>query len=444
MILISNATIVNEGKSFKGSVLIEEERIKAVYTDAIPSDIYYDTFIDAEGLLLIPGVIDDQVHFREPGLTHKADLITETMAAVAGGVTSFMDMPNTIPQTTTIHELEAKYQLASEKSLANYAFYMGATNDNIDELKKLKPSQTCGVKVFMGSSTGNMLVDNEETLSQIFSEIPFLIAVHCEDEKTIQTNIQSYKALYGDNLPVKFHPLIRSSEACYKSSALAVDLAKKHNARLHVLHVSTAKELELFENHLPLKDKKITAEACVHHLWFSDEDYEIYGNRIKWNPAVKTKEDKEALLKALVDDKIDILATDHAPHLLSEKEGSSLTAASGGPLVQYSLLAMLELAKQGNLSVEKVIEKMCHAPADLFRIDKRAYIRSGYYADLVLIDPNQSTEVNKDMILSKCKWSPFEGYCFSHKILKTWVNGQLVYDDGKINKNVRAKRLYFN
>lgn len=444
MILISNATIINEGKSFVGSVLIENELIKAVYTDDVPKDIKVQQRINAEGMLLLPGVIDDQVHFREPGLTHKADLSSESRAAVAGGVTSFMDMPNTNPQTTTIDELEKKYQLAAEKSLANYAFYMGATNDNMAELKKLKPSQTCGVKVFMGSSTGNMLVDNKETLSRIFAEIPFLIATHCEDEQTIQENIADFKVRYGDNLPVKYHPLIRSAEACYASSSLAVGLAKKHGARLHVLHISTAKEMELFDNQLPLREKKITTEVCVHHLWFSDADYEAYGNRIKWNPAIKTENDREDLIKALNENKIDVVATDHAPHLVQEKEGNCLTAASGGPLVQFSLLAMLEMAKKGKFSIEKVVEKMCHAPADLFRIQKRGYIRPGYYADLVLVDPSNQTKVHKDMVLSKCGWSPFEGQTFSHIIAKTFVNGQLVYNDGDIDNSVRGKRLTFD
>lgn len=444
MILISNATIYNEGKSFVGSVLIENELIKAVFTDDVPKEIEVQQCIDAQGMLLLPGVIDDQVHFREPGLTHKADLASESRAAVAGGVTSFMDMPNTNPQTTTIDELEKKYQLAAEKSLANYAFYMGATNDNMDELKKLKPSQTCGIKVFMGSSTGNMLVDDKKVLSQIFAEIPFLIATHCEDEPTIQQNIADFKTRYGDNLPVKYHPLIRSAEACYLSSSVAVELAKTHDARLHVLHISTAKEMELFDNQLPLREKKITAEVCVHHLWFSDADYQAYGNRIKWNPAIKTEHDRVALIKALNDNKIDVIATDHAPHLVQEKEGNCLTAASGGPLVQFSLLAMLEMAKEGTFSIEKVVEKMCHAPADLFRIQKRGYIKSGYYADLVLVDPTHQTKVHQDMILSKCGWSPFEGQTFSHSITKTFVNGQLVYKDGDIDNSVKGKRLTFD
>ena len=445
MLLIKNATVFNDGKRFIGSVLLNGEMINAVFHGSdIPEDIYADEVIDATGLWLMPGVIDDQVHFREPGLTHKADIATESMAAVAGGVTSFMEMPNTMPLTTTIEALEDKYRIGAEKSVANYSFYMGATNDNIAEIRKVNPAQVCGVKVFMGSSTGNMLVDNRETLSRIFAETPMLIATHCEDETTIQVNKARYKAQYGDELPIRFHPMIRDAEACYKSSAFAIELATKYNARLHVLHLSTAREMALFSNKLPLIEKKITAEVCVHHLWFSDKDYEQYGNRIKWNPAIKSENDRLKLIEALNQDLIDVVATDHAPHLLREKEGNCLKAASGGPLVQFSLPAMLELAAKGYFTVEHVVTKMCHAPADLFRVQKRGYIQPGYYADLVLVNPAKSMQVNAEMVLSKCGWSPFEGETLNHVVEKTWVNGRLAYNDGKVNADARGKRLMFN
>jgi len=442
--IIRNATIVNEGRTFIGSVLLDGDHIRTVFEGdqnivlAEPCTEY-----DATGLLLLPGVIDDQVHFRDPGLTHKGDLYTESKAAVAGGVTSFMDMPNTRPQATTIDALEQKYDLASEKSLANYSFYMGATNDNLEELKKVDAHKVCGVKVFMGSSTGNMLVDNDQTLSGIFSEIPLLIATHCEDEPTIQKNIQHYRDLLGEDIPLKYHPIIRNAEACYKSSARAVELASKYNARLHILHLSTAKEMNLFSSETPLSEKRITAEVCIHHLWFSDADYARYGNSIKWNPAIKAESDRLALIDAVNNNKIDVVATDHAPHLLTEKEGSCLKAASGGPLVQHSLVAMLQLAKQGVFSLEKVVEKMSHAPAELFRIEKRGYIRPGYYADLVLVNPNRSWIVSQENILYKCGWSPFEGTRFDASVLQTWVNGKLVYDNGQFDEAVRGKRLLF-
>jgi dihydroorotase len=443
--LIKNAKIINEGKSFIGSVLIENDLIKAVYTEneSILIDEPY-TVIDVTGKLLIPGIIDDQVHFREPGLTHKGDIFSESRAAVAGGVTSFMDMPNTMPLTTSIQALEDKYAIGAEKSMANYSFYMGATNNNLDELHKVDPSKVCGVKVFMGSSTGNMLVDNTETLSGIFREIPMLIATHCEDEATIQQNKAHYKALYGDDLGIQFHPLIRSEEACYRSSSFAVDLATKFNARLHVLHISTAREMSLFDNTKSLINKNITSEICVHYLWFSDADYLKYGNRIKWNPAIKSESDRLALIDALNSNKIDILATDHAPHLLREKEGNCLKATSGGPLVQHSLVAMLQMVKNGVFTVEKVIEKMCHAPAILFRIEKRGFIRPGYFADLVLVDPEKSWMVNTDNILYKCGWSPFEGTTFDHSVITTWINGNVVYNEGAFNENYRGQRLTFN
>jgi len=443
--LIKNAKIINEGKSFIGSVLIENDLINAVYTEneSIIIDAPY-TIVDGTGKLLIPGIIDDQVHFREPGLTHKGDILSESRAAVAGGVTSFMDMPNTMPLTTSIQALEDKYAIGAEKSMANYSFYMGATNNNLDELHKVNPRNVCGVKVFMGSSTGNMLVDNTETLSGIFREIPMLIATHCEDEATIQQNKAHYKALYGDDLGIQFHSLIRSEEACYQSSSFAVELATKFNARLHVLHISTAKEMSLFDNTKSLINKNITSEICVHYLWFSDADYLKYGNRIKWNPAIKTESDRLALIDALNSNKIDILATDHAPHLLREKEGNCLKAASGGPLVQHSLVAMLQMVKNGVFTVEKVIEKMCHAPAILFRIEKRGFIRPGYFADLVLVDPNKSWIVNTDNILYKCGWSPFEGTTFDHSVNTTWINGNVVYNEGTFDENYRGQRLTFD
>jgi len=443
--LIRNATIVNEGRTFVGSVLIHGEQIVAVYEENETIEFSENCVeIDATGLLLIPGVIDDQVHFRDPGLTHKGDLFSESRAAVAGGITSFMDMPNTRPQATTVEILEEKYTSAAEKSLANYSFLMGVTNDNIEELKKVDGHQVAGVKMFMGSSTGNMLVDNTETLNRVFAEIPLLIVTHCEDETIIQKNIAHYKELLGDDIPIEYHPLIRSAEACYKSSSYAVELATKYNSRLHVFHLSSAKEMSLFTSDIPLKEKRITAEVCVHHLWFSDADYAKYGNRIKWNPAVKAESDRLALIDAVNSNKIDVIATDHAPHLLSEKEGSCLKAASGGPLVQHSLVAMLQMVKQGNFSLEKVVEKMCHAPAELFRIEKRGFIRPGYFADLVLVDPNCSWTVSSENILYKCGWSPFEGTRFDASVLNTWVNGQLVYDNGLIDDTVRGKRLLFN
>jgi dihydroorotase len=442
--IIRNATVVNEGRTFVGSVLIDGNQIKAVYEENQLIEISEPhTEIDATGLLLFPGVIDDQVHFRDPGLTHKGDIYSESKAAVAGGITSYFEMPNTKPQATTIDLLEDKYQVASKKSFANYSFLMGVTNDNIDELKKINPRNVAGLKMFMGSSTGNMLVDNANTLNRVFSEIPLLIVTHCEDEATIQANIQHYKAQLGEDIPVEYHPLIRNAEACYKSSAFAVELATKYNSRLHVFHLSSAKEMSLFSSDIPLREKRITAEVCVHHLWFNDTDYAKYGNRIKWNPAIKSESDRQALIDAVNSNKIDVVATDHAPHLLSEKEGSCLKAASGGPLVQHSLVAMLQLVKQGAFTLEKVIEKMCHAPADLFRIEKRGYIRPGYFADLVLVDPAKAWTVTPENILYKCGWSPFEGTTFDSSVLKTWVNGQLVYNEGIFDESVRGERLLF-
>lgn len=444
MYLIQNATIINEGESIKGSVLIEKEIIKAIYKEnSVPTEILNRaTIIDAEGLWLIPGVIDDQVHFRDPGLTHKGDIASESKAAIAGGVTSYMEMPNTKPQTTSIEALNDKFEVASQKSYANYSFYLGATNDNLAELRKIDKKNTCGVKIFMGSSTGNMLVDKRKALEAIFAEIDMIITTHCEEEEIIQKNIAYYKDLLGDNIPVKYHPLIRSAEACYQSSAKAVELADKYGARLHILHLSTEREISLFDVK-PLTEKKITGEVCVHHLWFSDEDYEKYGNRIKWNPAVKTKEDRDALLQGLLKGKLDVIATDHAPHLLEEKTGGCLQAASGGPLVQHSLQMMLEMSKQGKISKEEVVNKMCHAPATLFRINKRGYIREGYFADLVLVNPNKDYTITQENILYKCKWSPLENETVSTSIEKTFLNGQIAFENGQVNE-VRGQALTFN
>lgn len=445
MYLIHNATIINEGESYIGSLLIENEIIKKIFRNQnVPENILNNTkIIDASGLWLIPGVIDDQVHFRDPGLTHKGDIESESKAAIAGGVTSYMEMPNTKPQTTTIEALNQKFERAAEKSYANYSFYLGATNDNLNELKKVDRKNVCGVKIFMGSSTGNMLVDRKKALEAIFSEIDINIATHCEEEEIIQKNIIYYKKLLGtDNISVKYHPLIRSAEACYQSSAKAIELADKYGARLHILHISTAKEVGLFETK-PLIDKKITAEACVHHLRFSDEDYAKYGTRIKWNPAIKTTTDKNAILQGLLSGKIDVIATDHAPHLIEEKVGGCLDAASGGPLVQHSLQMMLEMSKNNKISKEEIVNKMCHAPAILFRIENRGYIREGYYADLVLINPDKPYKVSESNILYKCKWSPIENETFSTSISKTFINGTLAFENGQVN-NVRGKQLTFN
>lgn len=441
--LIKNTTIINEGTRMLGSVLIEKDKISAVYFGNLPEiDLANVTIIDGTGKWLIPGVIDDQVHFREPGLTQKGDITSESRAAVAGGVTSFMDMPNTKPQTVTIEELNKKFDRAAEVSVANYSFYMGATNDNLTEVLKADPKRTCGVKVFMGSSTGNMLVDSEKTLSGIFSEVEMLIATHCEKEEVIKANVAKYTALYGEDLPLKYHPMIRDAEACYQSSAEAVALATKYNARLHVLHLSSAKEMSLFEQK-PLTEKRITGEVCVHHLWFDDRDYEEYGNKIKWNPSIKSESDKLALRDALINGRLDVVATDHAPHLLSEKEGGCFKAYSGGPLVQHSLTAMLEMALQGIFSLELVIDKMCHAPATLYRVENRGFIREGYFADLVLVNPNREWTVSSTNILYKCGWSPFEGNSFRTKVEKTFVNGILAYDNGIFDETCRGKELQF-
>ncbi len=444
-LLLKDATIVNEGLKYKGSVLINGNKIDRVFPYSVPAafDLTDVEIRDSAGLYLIPGVIDDQVHFREPGLTHKGDIATESRAAVAGGITTYMEMPNTNPQAVTQELLEEKYERAADVSAANYSFYMGATNDNLEEVLKTDPSKVCGIKVFMGSSTGNMLVDNQETLSEIFKNAPTLVATHCEDEATIKKNIETARGRYGENVPVSRHAYIRSAEACYKSSSKAIELATKHNARLHILHLSTAMEMELFSSG-KVKDKNITAEVCVHHLWFDDRDYITKGNLIKWNPAVKTVKDKEALWQALLDDKIDVIATDHAPHTLEEKNNTYFKSPSGGPLVQHALAAMLQMSCNGVISIEKVVQKMCHAPAELFRIDRRGYIREGYYADLVLIDPNESWVVSSNNILYKCGWSPFEGQEFSHAVVSTFVNGKEVYKNGEVINKIAGERALFN
>ena len=439
-ILIKSATIVNEGKQYTADILVRNGFIDKI---AASIDTAADQEINAEGLHLLPGCIDDQVHFREPGLTYKGDLASESLAAVAGGITSFMEMPNTVPNTLTQELLENKYQLAAQKSLANYSFYMGVSNDNLEEVLETDRQNVCGVKVFMGSSTGNMLVDNPKTLERLFAESPMLIAVHCEDEATIKSNLNYYKQLLGENIPVQLHPKIRNAEACYLSSAMAVELAKKNGTRLHVLHISTAKEVSLFQSELPLADKKITAEACVHHLWFSDEDYGAKGNLIKWNPAIKTAADRNAILQAVLDGYIDVIATDHAPHTSEEKAKPYLEAPSGGPLVQHALPALLEMVHQQKLSLEQVAEKMAHNPAICFLVEKRGFILEGFWADLVLVDLNSPWKVSKENILYKCGWSPFEGQTFQSKITHTIVSGNLVWADGKLQNKQTGKRLSF-
>ena len=439
--LIKSATIINEGKQFTADVLIKDGRIEKIATSISTPD---EQVIDGSGKLLLPGLIDDQVHFREPGVTYKADIATESRAAVAGGITSFMEMPNTKPNTLTQELLEDKYQLAAEKSIANYSFYMGASNDNLEEVLKTNPKNVCGVKVFMGSSTGNMLVDERSTLEGLFSRVEMLIATHCEDEETIRANEAKARSEYGENVPIEMHPEIRSAEACYLSSSLAVELAKKYNTRLHILHLSTAREMNLFRNDIPLHEKRITAEACVHHLWFSHEDYADKGTLIKWNPAVKTAADRAAILEAVLDDRVDVIATDHAPHTWEEKQNTYFQAPSGGPLVQHSLVVMLELVKQGKISIEKVVEKMCHNPAILFEVKDRGYIREGYYADLVLVDPNSPWTVDKSNVMAKCGWSPFEGQEFSARVTHTLVNGNLVYENGNIIEGSQGARLLFD
>ncbi len=439
--LIKNARIVNEGKIVDGDVLIHERRIEKISPDiSFPTA----TIIEAGGMHLFPGVIDDQVHFREPGLTHKGDLHTEPKAAVAGGVTSFMEMPNTVPNTLTQELLEEKYSLASQKSLANFSFYMGASNDNLQEILKTNPKNVCGIKIFMGSSTGKMLVDDQTILEKIFSQSPMLIACHCEDEQTIRNNMQVFREQYGENISMKFHPLIRSEQACFQSSSRAVELAAKYQTRLHVLHLSTAKELELFTKAIPLAEKRITAEVCIHHLWFDDRDYEELDTLIKWNPSIKTKEDKEALLQAVLDDRLDVIATDHAPHTLDEKHQDYFEAPSGGPMVQHALVAMLELYHQKKISLEKIAEKMSHAVATCFKIRERGYIREGYWADLVLVDLKKSWKVKKWNIHYKCGWSPFEELVFKSCVTHTFVNGHLAYAKNEFDESEKGKRILFD
>lgn len=439
--LIKNGTIINEGEMYQSDILIEGKRIKKIAPNI---KINAEKTIDAKGLYLIPGVIDDQVHFREPGLTHKANIYTESKAAVAGGITSFMEMPNTNPQTLTQELLEKKYEIASKKSIANYSFFMGASNDNLEEILKTNPKNVGAIKIFMGSSTGNMLVNDKIVLEKIFAKSPLLIAVHCEDETIVQQNIAEAKKKYDQQVPISEHPNIRSVEACYASTSFAIKLAKKHNARLHVFHISTEKELGLFDNTIPLEDKKITSEVCIHHLWFNDTKYQEKGSLIKWNPSIKKKSDQEALLKGLIDDKLDVIATDHAPHTLKEKQNTYFNAPSGGPLVQHALPAMLEFYKKKKISLQKIVEKMCHNPAICFNVEKRGFIREGYFADLVIIDLDSTWEVNKKNILYKCQWSPFEGEIFNTKICYTLVNGHVAYKYGLFDETKNGMRLTFN
>ena len=442
-ILIKNTRLINEGKIVDADILIEGEIIKEIAPtiSAKSTDVQV---IDAENSYVLPGVIDDQVHFREPGLTHKANIETESKAAIAGGITSFIEMPNTNPQTTTIEKLEEKFEIAANSSYANYSFMFGGTNDNLDEIMKLDPKKVAALKLFLGSSTGNMLVDDPKVLEKIFANTDLVIAVHCEDEGTIRKNTEKFKAEYGEDIPIKYHPIIRSEEACYLSSSSAIELAKKTGARLHVFHLSTGKETDLFSNKKPLKDKKITSEVCIHHLWFSDKDYDEKGTLIKWNPAVKTAEDRDKLWKALLNDKIDVIATDHAPHTIEEKNNVYTKAPSGGPLVQHALVAMMEAYHNGKISLEKIVEKMCHNPAILFDVEKRGYVREGYFADLVIVNPNHPWTVTKENILYKCGWSPFEGTTFRSRISHTFVNGKLVYNNFKVNNVKAAKRLTFD
>ena len=440
-IVLKNGTIVNEGIVQEKDILIVDDVISKIADDISDADA---EVIDVAGMHILPGVIDDQVHFREPGLTHKGTIATESRAALAGGITTFMEQPNTTPQTTTIEKLEEKFATASNSAYANYSFLFGGTNDNLEELKRLDKNACSGIKLFLGSSTGNMLVDDEKVIENIFSNTEMVISAHCEDETTIRENLAKYKAEYGDDIPVEMHPIIRSEEACYLSSSRAIALAKKTGARLHVFHLSTGKETDLFRNDIPLEQKKITAEVCIHHLWFSDADYANKGTLIKWNPAVKTAKDRDMLWNALLDDRIDVIATDHAPHLLEEKNNVYTKAPSGGPLVQHALNAMLEKVKDGTITLEKMVQKMCHNPAILFQIEKRGYIREGYYADLVVANLNSPWTVSKENIAYKCKWSPFEDTTFSSKVVHTFINGHLGYSNGVFSEKRNAKRLTFN
>lgn len=442
MILIVNGQLINRNKIFRADLLICDGKILEIRTDIPIKDNY--KIIDAKGKYILPGIIDDQVHFREPGLTHKANVFSESRAAVAGGTTTFMEMPNTKPPAITQKELEKKYITASETSLANYSFFMGATNDNLEEVLKTNPKNVCGIKIFMGSSTGNMLVDNPVTLEDLFSQVKMLIATHCEDEETIRKNTEIYIEKYGEDIPIACHPEIRNDVGCYISSSMAVELAKKHGTRLHILHISTAKEIALFENEMPLENKKITAEVCVHHLFFNDEYYDTLGTKIKCNPAIKSKKDQEAIFQALLDDKLDIIATDHAPHTISEKDNKYLKAPSGLPLVQHALYVMLDFYKKGMISLERIVDKMCHAPARCFNVEKRGFLDEGYWADIVILDLEGETKITKDNILYKCGWSPLENMSFKGEITHTIVNGNVVYQDGQIIEGTMGKRVLFN
>jgi len=442
MFLIKEARIVNEGKIEVKDLLIKNDLIERIDLGISSASNHLE--INGSGLYLFPGVIDDQVHFREPGLTYKGTIFSESRAAVAGGVTSFMEMPNVNPQTVTQSLLEAKYETGAKNALANYSFYMGCTNDNLDEVLKTNPKNVCGIKIFMGSSIGSMLVDNQDLLENIFRNAPVLIATHCEDEETIRKNTEEYIAKYGDDIPFKYHPIIRSEEACYLSSSKAVALAKRNNTRLHILHISTGRETNLFTNKIPLREKQITAEACIHHLWFSEEDYAEKGAFIKWNPAVKTTNDRTQIWEALLDNRIDVIATDHAPHTLAEKQNLYSKAPSGGPLIQHTLNAMLDFYHQGKISLERIAEKMCHAVADCFEIEKRGYVKEGYFADLVLVDLDKPWKVEKDNIRAKCGWSPFEGHSFRSSVEKTFVSGHLAYSDNKLDTSKMGRRLTFD
>jgi dihydroorotase len=443
---IHNALIVNENSRFPGAVLIHDGLIAEIFHGKAPDGFAMPEgtiILDAKERYLLPGIIDDHVHFREPGLTEKGDLHSESRAAIAGGVTSFMEMPNTRPNATTIEILEEKFSLASSKSLANYSFFLGATNDNLEEIKKADPSRICGLKLFLGASTGNMLVDNPESLDAIFKNSPLLIGVHAEEESIVKHNLTLFRDQYGEQIPASAHPMIRSEEACFTSSEKAVNLARKHLARLHLMHLSTAKELELLQNDLPLAEKQITGEVCIHHLWFDDRDYADLGSKIKWNPAIKTTRDRQGLFEGLLNNKIDLIATDHAPHLKSEKQNHYTECPSGGPLIQHSLVAMMGFFQLGKISIEKIVEKMCHAPAILYRIQNRGFIRKGYFADLVLVDPDDPWVVETENILSKCQWSPFEGVTFKSRITQTWVNGHLMFDQGRFDETSKGHRLTF-
>ena len=441
-LLIKNATVINEGNRLSEDILIEGDLITSISKKIeVNSDAHV---IDAHGLILIPGMIDDQVHFREPGLTHKGNILSESKAAIAGGVTSYIEMPNTSPNTTTVEEFNKKMSIASINSYSNFSFMFGGTNDNLDEIKKIDPTEVAGIKLFLGSSTGKMLIDNLNSIEKIFSSTSLPISAHCEDEQTIRINSKKYKEIYGENVPMELHPKIRSEEACYKSSKYAVDLAKKTGARLNVFHISTRKELDLFDNKLPVDQKKLTAEVCAHHLWFTDKDYKKLGSKIKWNPAIKSQSDKDALWNAIKEDKIDIIASDHAPHTEIEKENSYFNCPSGGPMVQHTILSLLEESPKHGVSIEKIVEKIAHNPSKIFKIKKRGFIKEGYYADIVLVDPNSPTLVSKKSLLYKCGWSPFEGVTFSSSIHSTILNGRVVYSNGVVNETPNGKKLVFD